>query len=139
MKDLREKIEQNYLLGYIKFNDVYSAYLMPIAWWILNYKKYYPDFDPSKYDAVFRDNILNVSDDQVANFIHAIRHNLVEIDEIKHLLDSDVTINFFVDFDAKIYVNGLFDNIEVETYLPDEGWKGVEDFPVNYLSDDISR
>lgn len=49
MKNLKERLEDNYLLGGIKFKSKYNIYLMPIAWWILNYKKYDPDYNPDEW------------------------------------------------------------------------------------------
>jgi hypothetical protein len=141
MKELKELFEDNYLLGCIKYNNSYSIYLMPIAWWILNYKKYDPSYNPNDWTDVYRENILNVTDDKIDGFLKSIEQDRLSLDEVQ-LLGNDIPheylhINFFVDFDKKMFINGYSDNVAVEEYLPDESWRGQIDNSINYLPDNI--
>jgi hypothetical protein len=149
MENWVKKFEDNYLLGCIKYNDKHELYLMPIAWWILNYKKYDPDpklqsipyesgLEPSKPERVFRDNILNVTDDEIEAYLNSIKEDKLTMKDLQTIINVPMEfryIFFYIDFDCKVFTNGFFD-IEVENYLPDQTWKGeaVEPGePVNYL------
>jgi hypothetical protein len=141
MNDLKQRFENNYLLGCIRHKGEYSIYLMPIAWWILNYKKYDPTYNPADWKDVYRDNILNVSDGVVDDFMKSIEEDKVIFNEFGTTID-DIPIkyrhiHFFIDFDNKLFVNGFYDNIELEEYLPDRNWVGRIDDPNNYLPNDL--
>jgi hypothetical protein len=129
--DIDQKIEAGYLLGCIRHKEQYNFYFMPIAFWIIDYSKYDPTYNPDDWDGVYRDNILIVTDDNVDSFMRAI-----EIDRIEHvtLVESNIEdIVFYIDFDSKLFVNG-FVEISAEEYLP-TGWRGRYDDPLNYLRD----
>jgi hypothetical protein len=140
MKNIEQKLEDNYLLGCIKWNNTYSIYLMPIAWWILNYKKYDPAYNPDEWEFVFRDNIYNVTDKDVVKFIQCIEVDKVDFYELKSVLGNIpseyICIYFFVDFDVNLLIS-RFNDVEVEEYLPDERWKGMFGNPTDYLPDEI--
>lgn len=115
---------------------------MPIAWWILNHKKYDPDYDPAKWESVFRDNILNVTDDKIEAYLSSIKEDKLNLKDTGSVI-MKVPIElrqayFFVDFDTKTFINGFFD-IEVEEYLPDQHWKGEAGNPVNYFPGELKR
>lgn len=137
MNDFKYRFENNYLLGCIRYKGAYTIYLMPIAWWILNYKKYDPGYNPADWKDVYRDNILNVSKDSVYGFIKSIEADRVDIAEftaaIRDIPVKYIRLNFFIDFDSNLFINGYYDNIELEEYLPDESWEGKVDDPNNYL------
>lgn len=80
MIDIKQKFEEGYILGCIKHKEQCSLYLMPIAYWILNYKKYDPTYNPEDWEFVYRDNILIVSDENIDSYMKAI-----EIDKISPL------------------------------------------------------
>ncbi|HEX8461576.1 MAG TPA: hypothetical protein VF623_09105 [Segetibacter sp.] len=131
MMTVEQKFEEGYILGYIKYNEQCNMYLMPIAYWILNYKKYDPSYNPENWEFVFRENILIVNDSNVENFIKAI-----EVDKIYpyDLTKSNpANVVFYVDFDVKLFVSS-FNEIEVEDYLPDKDWQGKYDNPTKYLA-----
>jgi hypothetical protein len=110
--------------------------MMPIGWWNLNYLKYDPDYNPSNWDHVFRDGIYKVSDDNIEGYIKSIEGDKLELDfleaEINDEVREDIGVSFFIDFDKKIYVNGVFE-VELEKYLPDDNWKGISDDPISFL------
>jgi hypothetical protein len=155
MNDLLNRFENNYLLGCIKYNDQYTLYLMPIAWWILNYEKYDPEYPSkrksvsyesgygiSKPEPVFRDNVLNVTDERIEGYLSSIKDDKLIFEDLKFIL-KDVSeeyrqVYFFIDFDNKIFINGFFD-IGVEEYLPDLTWKGEAGEPINYLPSEWRR
>ena len=127
--DINQKIDAGYFLGCIRHKDQYNFYFMPIAFWIINYSKYDPTYNPHDWDYFYRNNILIVTDDNVDSFMKAI-----DVDRITHeaLVGSDIEdITFYIDFDTKLFVNG-FVEISVEEYLP-VGWQGKYDDPLNYL------
>lgn len=143
MNDLKYRFENNYLLGCIRYKEAYNIYLMPIAWWILNYKKYDPGYNPQDWQDVYRDNILNVSKDVVDDFIRSIEVDKVDFTEFSMAI-RDIPLKykrlyFFIDFDNNLFVNGYYDNIEMEEYLPDEEWEGKVDDPRNYLPKDLQN
>lgn len=131
MIDIKQKFEEGYILGCIKHKEQCSLYLMPIAYWILNYKKYDPTYNPEDWEFVYRDNILIVSDENIDSYMKAI-----EIDKISPLelpRTEVANLNFYIDFDNKLFVSS-FNDIEAEDYLPHDGWRGIYDNPLNYLS-----
>lgn len=137
--DIFERIEHyNALLGCIKINNEYNFYLMPVAWWILNYKKYDPAHSThANFD--FRNNIYTVTDSNIGNFIQSISADKISAAELQQITNTYKNTNeqyysylsFYIDFDKKLYVNGFY-NIELEKYLP-EKWKGKSGNPTNYL------
>lgn len=141
MEKLIEKFEENYLLGCIKYTDQYALHLMPIAWWILNHKKYNSGYDPAKWKSVFRNNILNVSDSEIGAYLDSIKEDKLNIKDLELIFNVPIEYRylfFFVDFDQKIFVNG-FPDIALEDYLPDQTWKGVAGDPIYYLPPELKK
>lgn len=142
MKSIIEKLEENYLLGCIRFEDNYHLYLMPIAWWIINYEKYSPSIlNDEKRRSEFRNGVLTVTDEKIVEFLDSIEEDKITEQnavEIIHTIAKDFPeenygyLNFFIDFDEKKYISGFYD-IEIENYLPGDGWKGFFDMPIKYL------
>lgn len=143
MSRIEKKIERDYLFGCIKYKNEYSIYLMPLAEWILNHYKYSPSYNPNEWEYVFRGNILNVTDENVKDFIRAIAVDKIDLkidgqDLQRVLREKEVPFPFFIDLDNKNYISYFYD-IEVETYLPDDTWVGIYDDPMKYLPDDVTR
>ncbi len=144
MKSIKERLSENYIIGCIKYNGNYYFYLMPIAWWIINYEKYDPSILNSKERiSNFRNGVIVVADGQTDNFIKSIREDEISLQELKEIILFDGKgnydyLNFFIDFDKKEYINGFYD-IEVEDYLPDETWTGKFDEPKKYLPDELQK
>jgi hypothetical protein len=140
--DIIRRLKEDHLLGYIKCNQVYTLYLMPLAWWILNYSKYDPSYNPKTFSYIFRDNILNVSDNEVEKFIRSIAGDKVNPEDFDLAVDIPAnykSLGFFVDFDDKVFINGLYDNVEIEEYLPDETWTGKMGFPLEHIPEDLRK
>src|SRR5688572_30218055 len=100
MENLLKRFEENYLLGCIKSHGQYTLYLMPIAWWILNYEKYDPEYPlkhksvsyesgygPSKPEPIFRDNILNVSDGEIEAYLNSIKEDELSIKDLELIIN----------------------------------------------------
>lgn len=142
MDKIIEKISNNNLLGFIKYKEVFNFYLMPVACWILNYSKYDPSYNPNEWEFVFRDNVLNVEDTEVERFLQSVEEDKLSIDDADKVVrlereeEENVQVCFFIDFDAKLYVNG-FSEIEVEEYLPNKNWVGKYESPLTYLPEKI--
>ena len=136
---VQENIDNSYLLGCVKYKGNFSFYLMPIAYWILNYAKYDPGYNPHdcKDGNVFRDDILNVSDKNIEGFFQSIKVDKIDFNSLsfKEYNYAEIFL-FFVDFDSKIFIS-YFDDIEIEEYLPDEKWIGKFDNPLNYLPKEL--
>ena len=134
MISLKERFENNYLLGAIKFKDDLSFYLMPLAWWFLNYEKYDPQIINDKD---FRNGVYNVPNDEVDRFLASIAEDKVVLSEVaeaaKDVSRDFLKFAFFIDFDKNLFVNGYFEHVEPHEYLPDETWTGKEDFAIYYL------
>lgn len=140
MKSIKQRLEENYILGCIKHQNEYQFYLMPIAWWILNHEKYDPNYNPNDWQYIFRNNVFNVTDDQFDQFFESISEDQISISEVKSIIknfsEEYSEITFFIDFDKREYIS-TFDYIEVETYLPDETWIGKYDNPTDYIPKNI--
>jgi|GEM_PF-1211566 len=142
MRKLKKRIEDNYLLGCIRSQQKDELYVMPLAWWILNYTKYSPNEEAINREDkfVFRDNIYNVTDDKIGIFLNSINEDRVNINElikVKDSLSSEfLKFLFYIDFDKKIFVSSFCD-IDVEDYLPDSNWEGKIDDVYKYLQGEI--
>ncbi|MBW8682701.1 hypothetical protein [Chitinophaga rhizophila] len=128
---IEEKLEQGYFVGCIKYKDEYGLYLMPIAYWILNMHTYDPDYDPSEDEFVFRNNVEVVSDDKILDFFSGIEEYRISYQILRG--SGLLHVIFLIDFDAKLVIS-WFNDIEVETYLPDKSWRGLFDDPNKYIS-----
>ncbi|QNR87019.1 hypothetical protein H9N25_11855 [Pedobacter riviphilus] len=130
---IQENIENSYLFGCMKYKNDLSFYLMPIAFWILNYSKYDPTYNPKDWDDIYRDNLLNVSDENIELYLRSIELDKIDLDSVDvKKYDLANIFLFFIDFDSKIFIS-YFDDIDIEEYLPDESWVGKFDNPLNYL------
>jgi hypothetical protein len=148
MKTIEERILENYILGCIKYKGNYSFYLMPIAWWILNYAKYSPSILENKERvANFRNGILVVDKENIKLYLKNIEEDKLtdkELMEISNEINRKYPeegysyLNFFIDFDNKEYINGFYD-IEMEDYLPDDTWNGKFDEPLKYLPSELRQ
>jgi hypothetical protein len=127
---IEEKLEQGYFAGCIKYKNEYRFYLMPITYWILDMNAYDPDYDPNEDEFVFRNNVAVVSDENIPHFFNAIENDRISYPTLQE--SSLLHIIFFIDFDVKTFVS-YFNDIEVETYLPDSSWKGFFDDPNKYI------
>jgi hypothetical protein len=146
MEDIQVRINGNFLLGCIKYKEKFKLYLMPVASWILNYRKYDPSYNPMEWKEPFRGNILNVSDDRLDDFFEIIMTDHVTPGELLNAPRANdpqiFRLAFFVDFDKKLFINGANDNVEPEEYLPDENWVGLignpDDYLPKYLQEELS-
>lgn len=132
---IQENIKNSYLFGCVKYKDKFSFYLMPIAYWVLNYAKYDPEYTPNDWEEgiAFRDDILNVDDSNIEPFIESIKVDKIDVDSVNFIdYNFEDIFLFFVDFDSKTFIS-YFDDIEIEEYLPDEKWVGKFENPISYL------
>jgi hypothetical protein len=140
MKSIKQRLEEDYLAGCIKYGDEYHFYLMPLAWWILNYEKYSPSILNDVKRQSFRNGVLNVSQQRINDYFDSISDDKITpkeiIDNFKNVSEEFAQIYFFIDFDEKLYITS-FVEIEVETYLPDEYWKGMVAEPLNHIPEAI--
>lgn len=140
MKSIQQRLEENYIPGCIKHQDQYQFYLMPIAWWILNYAQYSPSIIQDISRQNFRNGALNVTDDKIDPFFSSILEDQISISEVRNMIENFKeeypAITFFIDFDTKKYISA-FDYIEAETYLPDTTWMGKYGNPTDYIPENI--
>jgi hypothetical protein len=140
MKSIQQRLEENYIPGCIKHQDQYQFYLMPIAWWILNYAQYSPSIIQDISRQNFRNGALNVTDDKIDPFFSSILEDQISISEVRNMIENFKeeypAITFFIDFDTKKYISA-FDYIEAETYLPDTTWMGKYGNPTDYIPKNI--
>lgn len=125
---VQQKIDQDYIFGCIKYKTNCSLYLMPIAYWILDYTKYDPEYNPDDWDFIFRDNVLVVNDSNIDKFMNAIEADKIRPDEFSK---STCRLIFFIDFDVKLFISS-FNDIEVEEYVPNN-WQGKHGDPMVFL------
>ena len=136
MSDLLEKLDANYLLGCIKYRDAYALYALPLGWWILNFSKYDPAIVLGPEASSFRNGVLNVVDKEIESFLRAIESDKITSVDFTQATDvppDQRNLCFFVDFDTKLFINGYYENVEPECYLPDDHWRGELGFPMDYL------
>lgn len=140
MKSIKQRLDENYIIGCIKFKNKYDFYLMPIAWWILNHEKYDPSYKSEEWEYVFRNNILNVLNNQIEDYLNSIQEDKISETDYKSINENfskeDAQVYFFIDFDKKIYVSS-FSDIEVEDYLPDDTWVGKYENPLDHIPKNI--
>lgn len=129
---IREKLDYHYLAGAIRFGDSYSFYLMPIAYWILNYGKYDRSFEARNKGFVFRGNVYNVEDNKIGAFLNAISEDKISNEEARKLMEDGVKLVFFVDFDSYLFIDG-FGEIVLDDYMPDERWETRVGEPVKFI------
>ncbi|MET0637367.1 MAG: hypothetical protein ABWZ25_15155 [Chitinophagaceae bacterium] len=127
---IQQKIEEGYILGGIRYSEQCNFYLMPIAYWILNYKKYDPHYNPKDWEFTFRDNLLIITDNDIRDFIKAIEVDKIDSSELTNV--KILNIVFYIDFNIKLFVSS-FSDIDVEEYLPQDDWEGIFDNPIKYL------
>lgn len=128
--NIQQKIDEGCLLGCIKYNGNCCYYFMPLAYWILDYKRYNPYYKPDDWEFIFRNNILTVDEYNVVSFIKAVESDKIEHDQVLEI--ERTSVSFFIDFDTKLFISSFVD-VEVEEYLPTGGWRGKYDDPLNYL------
>ena len=134
---LSERLEQDQLLGVIRLNNKYSFFTGGTADWNMDYKKYDPSYNPAEWTYVFRNNILQVDENNAQQYCETMDKVSAEIviDTIRQLGASEVILYFLIDFDNKLYINYYFD-LSLEDYVP-VGWKGLFDNPLNHVPDTI--
>lgn len=143
----KEKIEEYYaILGCIEYNGKYNFYLMPIAWWILDYKKYDPE-NTQVDDFNFRNNIYTLTKSNKNAFLNSISDYSISLAELKDIIsyynnldyefDSYGELFFYIDFDNNNYIY-KFNDIELEDYLPND-WTGKFDEPLKYLPKNLQE
>jgi hypothetical protein len=143
MKTIIERLEQDFLLGFVKYNDTYELYLMPLGYWILNYKKYDPTYNPDDWEFIYRDSILNVTEHEIEAFMNAINQDRISLSELNKVLSANPERKFdyiyiLIDFDQQLFVSA-FPEVEIENYLPDNTWNGLFDSPISFLPEEITR
>jgi len=138
MKSIKEKLQEGYLFGCIKYKGSCNVYLMPVAYWILNYTKYDPQYNPSDWEHVFREHIYIVTDELIEKYIRSIQKDSIGIEELKNVNfnKKEVFFEVYIDFDSKVFISS-FGYIELEDYLPDSNWVGKYENPVSYLPEQL--
>ncbi len=140
MKSIQQRLDENYIPGCIRHQKKYRLYIMPIAWWILNYAKYSPSILEDTTRQNFRNGAFNVNDDQIHSFFMSISEDQISISEVKNIIENFRKeysgITFFIDFDTKEYIS-TFHDIDIETYLPDKTWTGKYGNPTDYIPKNI--
>ncbi|MBS1605211.1 MAG: hypothetical protein JST42_21285 [Bacteroidetes bacterium] len=106
----------------------------------MNYDKYDPGFRFQAESSNFRNGVLNVTDSEIENFLMAIDNDKVGPRDFKLAVDAPAEskrLKFFVDFDGKLFINGYYENVEPEEYLPDPAWRGEMGYPIDFLPNEI--
>jgi uncharacterized protein YpiB (UPF0302 family) len=148
MKSIEQRILEDYILGCMKYENNYNFYLMPIAWWILNYIKYSPSIlEDNERRKNFRNGVLIVTNENHKDFFASIEEDKIMENELLEIIrnispkyseEGYSYLTFYIDFDNNEYINGFYD-IELENYLPDNTWKGKFDEPLKYLPKELQE
>jgi hypothetical protein len=124
---ISELRQRDFLLGAIKLKGNITYYLSPIAYWIMDYKSYDPDYNPNEHSDIFRDNLLQVNTDNADLFLRAMQRDLVEIDTIKAFnvnnKEKTIKLQFLIDFDNSVFTSTFFD-IDIHEYISKD-WEGI--------------
>lgn len=131
-RNIQQELDHSYILGCTKYKDEYIFFLMPVIYWVLNVASYDPGtIDNTEY--VFRDNVLNVPSGQEEAFFKAIDEFKLDPDSVNlKKYNPDILLQFYIDFDSKLYIS-YFDDIILEEYVPDNTWTGKFDNALKYL------
>ncbi|RYE55748.1 MAG: hypothetical protein EOP48_09545 [Sphingobacteriales bacterium] len=129
-KSLKQRVETDYLIGCIKYKSAYQFYLMPLAWWILDYQTYDPSIlQEDKFD--FRDGIYCVSDNKIEGYLSSISEDRISFSEVQYIKknwgEEYSQVRVFIDFDERQYISAFFD-VSIEDYLPNDQWIGRFDW-----------
>ncbi|MBD2530317.1 hypothetical protein H6G97_12340 [Nostoc flagelliforme FACHB-838] len=134
-----EDLDPDDLIGAVKYNSKWRFFGGTVAEWILDYASYDPDFDPSKSDVVFRNNLLKVDETNAVHFLKAMEPYELLVTDLQQLIKQEGANNWplttVVDFDKKTYVNG-FSEIPLHQYVP-TGWTGYEGYTLDYVPENI--
>lgn len=140
--EITKRLQEDHLLGVVKIGGGFIFFLQPVACWIMNQKKYDPDFRPEDWlNLVFRNNIYEVNSENSSEFLEAMSDGKIDVSEIEEYLNSSdkqqMPLLFLIDFDNMNFVSAFYD-IEVETYIPDD-WTGKSDNPLKFLPENYSK
>ena len=114
-------------------NGTWKLFAGTIGEWILDYKTYDPQYDPSKWKHVYRNNLLSVNENNAQEFCDAMQEFEVTLEDVDISRKGNplLSISVLVDFDAKTYVNGYSDFL-LEKYVP-LNWKVIVDDPLKFV------
>jgi hypothetical protein len=126
------------LLGVVKCNSDVRFFGAWLAEWIFDYPGYDPGYDPTQDHESLRGGLAVVRPDQGAEFCEAMRTNAIDAAELREYLkrhSSTTPIDFYIDFDSALYING-FHEVPVEDYVP-TGWQSMEDDPMKHVPEEV--
>jgi hypothetical protein len=96
-----------------------------LAEFILDYPAYDPDFSASPNAASFRGGALRVTQENIPQFLQALKARVLTPQDVQSFLDSLVDesrLIAFIDFDSRQFVHSYYD-LALEDYIP-KGWRG---------------
>lgn len=110
-----------------------------LAEFILEYQAYDPVFSASASAKTFRGGVLNLTPDNVPQFLRALKARPLSREEVRALVDSSNIPEFlvFIDFDVRRYVHSYYD-LPLEDYIP-TGWHGNLGDPCSALKNWYSQ
>lgn len=132
------EVETGKLIAAIKYSGRWYFLLGTIGELILDYKRYDPEYDPDKYTAIYRGNILTLDESNAGRFLEVMREYLLSLDQLlqyKKEFPGEPVIDVLIDFDQKFYVNG-YAELPLEKYVP-RGWRSVLAEPRNHLPPEL--
>jgi hypothetical protein len=135
-------------VGAVKFQGRWRIYYSVLAMWVLDYTKYDPDYDPEETIGRWRADLLVVDNNNAEQYCQAMnelsledfRRTLFEVpDKDGQSLYSKPSLDFVVDFDDRLFVNGWRELVIPFHKLIPEGWKGIKGYPYEYIPSDLKE
>ena len=136
---MKKDIKRDEYLGAVKIEDQWHLLALYIGEWILDYPSYDPISDKSEENNNYRQGLWVVDESNSKQFLQAMSNEEMSLEDIKRLVKKrgvqEVPLTYVVNFDEQLFVDGQPDR-DIEEYVP-ANWKGIKDFPLNYVPDEI--
>ena len=136
---MKKELDYDEYLGAVKVEGNWHFLADFVGEWILNYPAYDPDYDPSQWKYKFRNGLLVVDETNAKEFLETMREKELSFESVKKLVaekgKDKIPLTYVIDFDECIFVDGNSER-DIAEYVP-RNWKGIEDFPLNYVPDEI--
>ncbi|MAU08566.1 MAG: hypothetical protein CL607_02000 [Anaerolineaceae bacterium] len=130
-------------LGLIRYKDVWSLHYAIPEMWILDFSQYDSQYDPAKDPNQWRRGLITIGSNNVDSYIASLVK--IELDEAYRLSQTTEgnegivldeyypPLQFLIDFNKKLFINGWTEIIPpLHLYIP-SGWQGLQDSPYKYV------
>lgn len=138
-------IDADEYLGAIKLKGKWYVFYELRGMWVLNHRTYHPSFQSEQYPD-WRPGLLVVNRENADEFINHLREQEKElsIEELPRVRTAGFEglglpeLTFVIDFDEQLFVSAFPENLAIHEHVP-EGWKGIEDAPLEYVPPELKK